>query len=467
MKILLIQPGLPKNLKMAPQCAPPMGLMCLAAYLRENRPQDTIRILDMQVNWLEPEDIAKDIIHFSPDVVGITSMSVHAPVMHKIASLVKSRLPKSVIIVGGPHAAAAPENILKDENIDAVAPGEGEITFLEFVNAVEKEESLENIAGLVLRKNGSFLMTHPRPFIEDLDSLPYPARDLIEMDKFFDYNVFGQNDMRAHRRYTTIFTSRACPYRCIYCHNIFGKKFRARSANGVLKEMEMLYHQYGIREFHINDDCFNLDIERAMAVFEGILDRKWKIHIAFPNGIRADKLPDKLLNLMKKAGVYKMNVGVESGSERIQKLIRKNLNLNELRDAVARADFRGIITHGFFMLGFPTETEEEMMQTINFACSSALTMAGFFFVNPYPNTELYRIGREMGRVSHFEGYEGCYTDVAVNLSEVSTKRLEQLLHLAYRKFYLNPARMAKIAWRIPHKMDLYRSLKAQLLIKFF
>jgi hypothetical protein len=170
---------------------------------------------------------------------------------------------------------------------------------------------------------------------------------------------------------------------------------------------------------------------------------------------------------MRRAGVYKMNFGIEAGSARIQKLIHKNLDLNILLDAIARADRKGIVTHGFFMLGFPTETEEEMLETIEFASSSKLMMAGFFFVNPYPNTELYNMAKEMGKCADFEGYEACYSDAGVNISAVSDEKLREMGRTAYRRFYINPVRMAKIAWRIPHKTDLLRALKAQVKVKFF
>lgn len=468
MRVLLIQPGLPGGINIVPQCAPPMGLMYIASYLRASRPKDEIKILDLQVNRMPPHEAGRLAAQYKPDVTGITSMSVHAPVAHEIALHVKSAHPSTTVVLGGPYSVSAPEVILRDKNVDAVAPGEGEQTFLEFVQALESKSGFDDIPGLWIRnRDGEASPTGTRPYISDLDSLPLPARDLIDIEKFYEFDVLTQNDMRAHREYTTIFTSRACPYRCIFCHNIFGKKFRARSAENVLAEMESLYRSPGIREFHIIDDCFNLETKRAMEIMDGILKRGLKIRMAFPNGIRADKLPDELLDLMRRAGVYKMNFGIESGSARIQKLIHKHLNLETLKDAVERADRRGIITHGFFMLGFPGETEEEMNETIKFACSSKLMMAGFNLVTPYPNTELHEVAKQMGYLKKFDGHEGCYTDAGTNMSATSHEKLVELHRKAYRRFYLNPVRMAKIAWRIPHKSDLYRALRAQLKIKFF
>jgi radical SAM superfamily enzyme YgiQ (UPF0313 family) len=170
---------------------------------------------------------------------------------------------------------------------------------------------------------------------------------------------------------------------------------------------------------------------------------------------------------MRRAGVYKMNFGIESGSKRIQELIRKNLNLKIVTSAIDRADHMGFITHGFFMIGFPTETRDEILQTIEMACSSRLTMAGFFFVTPYPNTALYDMAISQGWCPpELIGDEGCYSDVGVNLSKVPNDELKRLHRYAYRRFYLNPVRMSRLAWRLPRKRDLWDVFLAHLKVKF-
>ena len=446
----------------------PLGPMYLASYLLEHRPQDEVRILDCLVDGLTPAEVNREVESFQPDILGISAMSVQAPLAHEIAALIKKSGTDTSVIIGGPHATAAPTQILRDSNIDAVALGEGEATFLDFVKTVESHRSLTTAPGLMLRgESGEIVTTPPREPIGDLDALPYPAWDLAGIEKFFTYRLMTPNNIRASERCATVFTSRACPYRCIYCHNIFGKRFRARSPSSVLDEMKILYEKYGVREFHITDDCFNLEIDRAREIMNGIIKSGWDIKIAFPNGIRADRLPDDLLELMKRAGVYKMNFGIESGSKRIQELIRKNLDLDVVTDAINRADRMGFITHGFFMIGFPTETRDEISQTIEMACSSRLAMAGFFFVTPYPGTALYDMAISQGwRPLDITGDEGCYTDVGVNLSAVPDDELKRMHRHAYRRFYLNPLRMSRLAWRIPRKKDLWDVFLAHWKVKF-
>ncbi len=468
MKTLFVRPDLPGGLNIVPQSAPPLGLMYMASYLLRARSTDEVRIIDCTVDRFGPADVGRTARSFGPDVVGISAMSIHAPVLHEIAGHVKRELPDATVVAGGPYAAATPERVLADPNVDIAVPGEGEATFLELVEALEKRRPLDEVPGLILRDGvGDLVQTAMREPIVDLDSLPLPAWNLAGIDKFFPYRVLTQNNIRAHPKYTTIFTSRACPYRCIYCHNIFGKRFRARSTSNVLEEISILYNRYGIREFHIIDDCFNLNIDRAQEIMQGIVDMGWDIKIAFPNGIRVDRLPEDLLQLMHRAGVYKMNFGIESGAKRIQALMQKNLDLGLTKNAIDRADRRGFITHGFFMIGFPTETLAEMIETVEFACSSRLMMAGFFFVNPYPNTALYEMAISNGRCPpDVVGDEGCFSDVGVNLTAASDDELGRMLHRAYRRFYLDPARMVRLLRRLPRKLDFWEQFLAHWRVKF-
>jgi len=470
MKIMLIRPDLPEGMNIVLECAPPLGLMYVASYLLKARPADEVRIVDCVLDELDPAKVGETVESFRPRLVGISAMSIHAPVLHQIAAQIKEKLPDTVVVVGGPHAAAAHDRILSDPNVDVVIPGEGEAIFLELVDALDNNRRLNKVPGMVIRDgDDGATVTHTgqREPIADLDSIPFPAWDLASIQRFFDYRVKNQNNLRARQRYTTIFTSRACPYRCIYCHNIFGKRFRARSISNVLDEMSILHDRYGVREFHILDDCFNLDLDRAREVMRSIIKRGWDIRMAFPNGMRADRLPDDFLQIMRRAGVYKMNFGIESGTKRIQAIMRKNLDLNLVKNAIDRADRTGFITHGFFMIGFPTETSEEMLKTIEYACTSRLLMAGFFFVNPYPNTPLYNLAISHGWAPpEIIGDEGCYHDVGVNVSAVPSEELNRIQMNAYRRFYLNPVRASRLAWRLPRKMDLWDMFRAHWKVKF-
>jgi anaerobic magnesium-protoporphyrin IX monomethyl ester cyclase len=234
----------------------------------------------------------------------------------------------------------------------------------------------------------------------------------------------------------------------------------------VLDEMEELCRGHGIRELHLIDDCFNFSADRALAILNGIGERGLDLRLAFPNGIRGDRLPDELLDTMKLAGVYKINIGIESGSPRVQKTIRKGLSLDAIRDGIARAAARGIFTHGFFMMGFPDETEDDLNQTIEFARRSDLHTAGFALLSPFPGTEVYRMAVAAGKKVEFDPDDSSYSRLAVNLTAVDDQTLLRMHRRAHWKFYGSPKRLWRIALTMPHPSDIIKVGMKHFRLKF-
>lgn len=466
-RILLIKPNLPKGRGVVYQCTPPLGLMYIAALLRKRNNAHQIKIIDMIVNRLALDDIKKEISKFKPEICGFSCLSLEASNMHRIARTVKELIRYCHVVVGGPHASAAPEVILKDISIDSVVTGEGEETMAELVERVEGGESMEGVKGVAYRKDNQFVRNEPRPYIQDLDSHPFPAWDLIEMEKYFRPSVLTQNDIRKRRRWMVIFTSRACPYGCIFCHNIFGKKYRGRKPENVFSEIQILYRNHGIREFHIIDDTFNLVPKRAKKICDLVIGNGMDIDIAFPNGLRGDLIDDELLSKLKEAGTYKINFGIESATDRIQKIINKRLDINRVNTTILKAVKAGLFTHGWFMLGFPTETKEEMIRTIEFACNSRLHTAGFNVVIPFPATHLYDLAKAQLCLAEFDFDNFNYRTATMNLSAASLSDLRRLHKLAHRKFYFNPNRLARIFLGTPNKLDIIRNLRDRLRAQFF
>ena len=247
---------------------------------------------------------------------------------------------------------------------------------------------------------------------------------------------------------------------------MFGKKLRTRSVANVLDEMETLVRDHGIRELHLIDDCFNGDIDRARAIMSGVRERKLDLKFAFPNGLRGDRLPDDLLDLMTAAGVYKMNFGIESGSPRIQKLIKKGLSLDNIRGGIERAAARGIFTHGFFMLGFPGETRAEMQETIDFARSTKLHTAGFALLSPFPGTEVHRMAVEMGRTIDYDPDDTSYMRLSANLTAESDDTVLHMHRRAHRQFYGSPLRIWRILTTMPRPSDFFRAGLRHFRLKF-
>jgi anaerobic magnesium-protoporphyrin IX monomethyl ester cyclase len=268
----------------------------------------------------------------------------------------------------------------------------------------------------------------------------------VESEAYFDKNrptIFYNS-----KKYMPIFSSRACPFKCSYCHHIFGKRFRGRSARNVLDELRELYHNHGIREFEFYDDCFNADKRRCKEILRLFASSEMEdATLQFPNGFRADILDDEIIELLGRARVFSISIGVESGSARIQKLIGKNVNLERLESSVAKVSRQGVLLHGFFMFGFPTETLPEMNQTIALAKRLEIDTASFFILNPFKGTEL-----ASNTTDSLENREYDYFRVKHNLSHVSDKDLTSILRRAYAEFYFSPKRAKKITralWSCP------------------
>lgn len=433
----------------------PLGVMYLAAIIKRDMPHVDVKILDLRVqkNPYHPDILRKEIQSYAPEVAGISTLTVEAKNMHDVAGVIKSVGRDIPVIIGGPHASSFTEEILGDNNVDVVVKGEGENTFLELLQAFEFYRDLRGIQGIAFRENGSIIQTMPRTAIEDLDALPFPAWDLLDLEAYTRFKGAGA---WGGRRYISVFTSRACPYKCNYCHTNFGKKFYARSPENVVEELEILNKKYGFVEFEFLDDIFNLDRPRVMEICDLILARNLKIRMMFPNGLRSDILTEELLSKMKEAGTCYISIAIESASKRIQKLIQKNLLIDKAKRTIEICDKLGIYTHGYFMLGFPTETREEMQSTIDFAAQSPLVSASFFCVTPFKGTSLWdKYHHIVERYSQpFQNFD--YFRNRLNLSDIKPEEVFYLQRMANIKFWFSRGRVARLLKMYPYKRYLLR-----------
>lgn len=450
-KILLI-----KSFMVTPDnsgITPPMGLMCLASSLRK-RGDWSITITDSRLLRGDLKQVMAEVGSRNPDIVGISSITMEAPFMHRLTSAIKREFPQIIIIAGGPHPSMYPNETLADPNIDFVVIGEGEETFSELLEALKNGESkdIEKVRGIVRRAGSSLAHNEPRSYIEDLDSLPFPAWDLIDRA---GYARLGSMANIGKRPYMGLFTSRACPYNCAYCHRIFGKRFRSHSSGYVLDMMEALVREYGIREYEIYDDIFNWDAQRVTEICEGIGKRGLSVRLIFPNGLRGDLLTDGLVQQMVDAGTIYVCLAVETASIRLQRLIRKNLDLDKLSATMDSFARRRVFMGGFFMLGFPTETLEELNMTVAYALRSPLHIAYFFIVTPFKNSQLYQLGgkdaieRAGSGFADHDYFKGNY-----NMSLVPDEIFFKAQLSAFRRFYLHPKRIFNILRDHPHRFGL-------------
>ncbi|MFH1416484.1 MAG: radical SAM protein [Elusimicrobiota bacterium] len=437
--------------------APPLGIMYIASYARAKMNDNCqVRIVDMRIDRLDAGGLEKILKDYSPDIVGMSACSEEDKQMHEVSLSVKTFRKEIVVIAGGPHPTLCPEEVLEDENIDIVVRGEGEVTFTELLERLCNDRDISDVMGITYRKEETVVSAPDRPYIEDLDKLPFPAWDMIEVEKYSEFKYLNMNAFTAGKKYMGIVTSRGCPYGCIYCHNIFGKRFRKRSAENVFHEIQEVVQRYDIDEIHIYDDIFNYDVERTGRICDLIAESDINIKLAFPNGIRGDILNEELIKKLNKAGTYMLTFALESASLRIQKLIKKNVDIPRLLDNIMYADSIGILTKSYFMIGFPGETEDEIIETISFACSTPLLFASFFVATPQKGTGLYKLARE-----HLPSFGIDYGDLFYYSENKKYETalgipLKKIQRVAYRNFYLDISRALRILIKMPRKIFLIR-----------
>lgn len=448
---------------------PPIGLAYLASALEKTFGSDVdVRVID---SGLVNGDEAKRVIaDFAPRWIGLSGMSCEIGRMRWYARAAKELAPDAKVIVGGPHATIAWESLLRDPHIDLVSVGESEHTMVEVLGTGGEEDRIARIAGLASRRGGEAIAPAHREMEPDLDELPFPAWRHVALREYAKFPNW--NGTPRESAYAPIVSSRGCPYHCSFCHSIFGKRTRLRSAQNVFAEMTRLADEFGIREFHFLDDIFNLDVERASALCRLIIDSGRKFSLAFPNGLRPDIMTKELVGLLRAAGTYRVQFGFESFSPRLQKETKKHLDIEKALDAIRWTSESGIITGAYFMFGFPTQTREEAIDTIEKAAASPLDVAYFFKATPYPGSGFFDAvahdagdgaaakGAAPGSLDEYTQHHFFSVDRSYGL--LGARELNELILLAQRKFYLRIGRL----WRGFRKAHNKRAFLSNLLAVF-
>lgn len=362
----------------------PNGICYLASYIQQEGHEAII--LDCLSNDLSLKQIKKEILKIKPNVIGITSMTHYIKSAVIIANLCRKTFPKIPIVCGGPHATFDYNNLLKNYNFDYIIIGEGEITFSELLKYLEnkKNKKLNNISGIVYKKGKKIIKTATRRPIIKLDDIPFPARELVN---FNDY-ICDQLLPNA----VEIIGSRGCSHRCAFCSSShFWQSWRSRSPENIVKEMKFILKNYPkTQSFLFYDDNFTLDKNRVinlchLLIKEGLNKYPWNCNA------RADQVNMKILKLMKKAGLVKINYGVESGSPKVAQNIDKNLNIETLRKAVKMTKKLGIEVLAFFMIGNPGETKETIKESIKLAKELKPTTTLWSIAQTLPGTKLDKL----------------------------------------------------------------------------
>ncbi|MBI2251426.1 MAG: cobalamin B12-binding domain-containing protein [Armatimonadetes bacterium] len=419
----------------------PLGLGYIASVLRNKG--YLVKLLDPEAQNLNDFTLNEEIKKFKPDLVGISCATPNFFQAQKIAKIVKENF-TSPVVLGGVHASAIPEYILKNSpEIDFIVKGEGEETLLELINELKEKRNFSKVLGLVFKENNQIKVNPSRTFIQNLDSLPYPARDLVP---FSLYRPHSHNFRKTPC--VTMITSRGCPSRCTFCASYLttGKVFRAHSSEYVISEIEFLVKNYGIKQVIFQDDTFTLKKERVAEICESLIKKNFKIlWFCFARINTVDK---ELLILMKKAGCFSIGYGIESGDEIILKKMKKGLNLSEAEKILKLSNKLGFKTQAFFILGYIEEDFSQIKKTINLAKKLNPTLAFFNFLVPYPGTEVFDQFYKIEEIENWGDFVAIGQHPVSKISKLSKDELQKAIKLANREFYLRPSQIFHILKQI-------------------
>lgn len=338
-----------------------------------------VKILDLDI-YPNPELILKDTLEqFKPILVGVTGATPFFNEMIKIGKITKEINKDIIVVAGGPHSTAKPEDFLNTGYFDYAVIGEGDFVLPQILSA---KNSLDNVAFIKNKK----IIKKEKKVIKNLDEIPIPSWHLIEIEKYASSYILSRKNPIG-----PIETSRGCPGNCIYCNKkIFGWKVRFKSPERVIKEIKYML-EIGFNEIHVEDDLFSYDLERAKKISDMIIANNLKFPWMLTNGIRVDRIDLDFLKKIKRAGCYRIAFGIESGNQKVLNDIHKGITIEQIKRAVKLTKIVKIETFGFFMLALPTDTEETMQQTIDLAKKLDLDILKFVITIPYPGTELYEI----------------------------------------------------------------------------
>ena len=428
---------------------PPAGLAYIAAYARENGVE--VDILDAGNLGLSQEETVSRAVNYAPDVLGISVVSGTHEASVRFGKALKEKLPDLAFVLGGPHVHFMYEEMMKEHDwIDFCARGEGEETTLELVRALESGSDPHSVKGLAYRDADGVKLSPERGFIKDLDALPLPARDLLPMDVYSWY-LYGLTQSKA--LVVTITATRGCPFHCHFCASSYlWRVQRRRSVENVLDEIEHCLSNYDVDILLFPDDLLLLKEDWAIELCKGMIERGYSDYTwactGRPGGVSA-----KTLDWLKRAKCNLVMYGLEFGNQRLLDFSSKQTTIAEIKETIAETQKRGILTKGFFMIGYPTETRETIEDTINLARSLKLDFADFNLPKALPGSPLYDYCVERDLL--MDTSDEAFTDVSaqmVRLESLTRDELQALYKKALRRTrYSLGSRIRKFRRRIGQK----------------
>jgi anaerobic magnesium-protoporphyrin IX monomethyl ester cyclase len=424
MKITLVNPPYPSSVHSHPPFIP-LGIAYIGAVSEKAGHQVTV--IDCQAEKLSYETFRDRIAETPSDVIGVTATTLLYKSAMKLITMAKEIQPNALTILGGSHGTFWDEDALNEyPGLDVVVRREGEQTFIELLNRLQTNSSLRNMLGVTYRNGNKIVRNADRPFLEDLDGLPFPSYHLLPLEKL----------KHNGKILFPLITSRGCVYWCDFCSTVrmFGRGYRMRSAKNVVDEMQLIHDKYGVDQITFYDDAFTVDRNRVLKICEELHSRK--LHMKWDCGTRVDMVDKELMKTMHDSGCIAVWLGVESGSEAILGAMNKRIKLDQTRLAYKAAHEVGLMTIANVVLGFPGETEQTAHETIRFVKELNPEDVGFYIATPYPGTPMYEQVKKNGwlRVTDFDKY-----DTAAPTFEtpwLSMEKLAEIRYKAYQDFYL-------------------------------
>ena len=470
-RVLLIFPPFYDVKVLDTMVCPPMGIASLAAYIRD---MVEVKLLDcvaedyrhkesispeVERAGLSDDDIIARIRDWKPDLVGLSCIfSNQIACVRDLSRRIKQEIsPDILVVTGGTHPSFLPEQTLAQTDVDIVVLGEGELGLHDIIQACNRGETLDDIDGIAYRdKNG--IVVHPRTtWIEDLDSLPFPARDLLPLEKYFA----AKTPMAYHWRNVRnvpIISSRGCPHRCAFCSSWrhWGQRFRKRSADNVIAEIRHLKEDHHIGELKWQDDNLTIDRQRAREIFSKMIDRGLAMPWNTPNGIALWTLDEELMRLMKKSGCYEISLAVESGDPvSFQRYVGKPFSLDKAREVARLARKLGITTVGYFIIGFPGETLAQIRRSMDFALDLGIDYLSPFIYIPIPGSRLWEECLADGLISEQYDYEKSNNFFERNFNS-ELFDIEELYRIQAKSYMIN---LLKLPFRNPKEFSVWYSRK--------
>jgi radical SAM superfamily enzyme YgiQ (UPF0313 family) len=411
---------------------PPLGLMYLASYMRQVNPGIECRIVESSLHVPDAESLARLLDEFHPDVVGIRSIAFFLEELQRISTAVRE-WGDAAIVAGGPVVQTYKTRLFNDvPELDIAVKGEGERSFSDLV-AGAPPAALDGI----LYRDGIGVAEKPDAAeIRDIDSIPFPAYDLVDLDLYEQQLSYAYN----HRRQGILLSSRGCVYSCTYCFSHW-KNVRLRSAANVFSEIEHLYLKHGIRDFYVVDDIFNVNVKRALDIFDRIITAGYRLRLYFVNGLRADLATEEFVDRAISAGAMWFTYAIESGAPELQAYVRKNLNLEKARNIIAYTQRQNIAVNISTMFGFPTETPTQAQRTLDFLGELAKPslLPYHFCLRLFPGCDINRQAVDAGwdaerieLTSHFS-----YNDLPMGTPTLPKAEMYRIVLEYHERFGLN------------------------------